>query len=157
MCVKEVSNSRLKAAVSLSEMARMVKLSRARFYDLVERGVFLHPVYSLANKRPFYTADMQAENLAARQTCIGCNGEYVIFYERKPKPAASRPASASAAVRHHEYSHLIAGLKSLGLVSVSAAQVEEAVATSYPNGMTGVDESMVLRTIYRHLRRLGTV
>jgi hypothetical protein len=156
MSAREVFNFRLKAAVSVSEMAKMVKLSRARFYDLVERGVFLYPVYSLANKRPFYTAEMQQENLDARQTCIGCNDEYIIFYDRWPNgPAPKRQPSVSAPVRQ-DHGQLIAGLKSLGLTSVTNAQVEEAVATNYPNGTTGVDESMVLRTIYRHFRRLGT-
>lgn len=131
----------------------MLSLSRARFYDLVERGVFLSPVYSLANRRPLYTADMQQANLTARQTGVGCNGEFVIFYERLPNtpaaPARRRPARP-------DHGGLVESLKSLGLAGVTAAQVDEAVAVLFPGGTTGVDEDTVLRTIYRHLRHRGT-
>ena len=149
-----MSQVRLKAAVSVSEMARMVSLSRARFYDLVQRGVFVSPIYSLANRRPFFTSDMQAENLMARQTGVGCNGEYVLFYERQPSSASS-PAPSRRPVRQDQ-SDLIERLKALGLPNVTTGQAEEALATNFPNGTTGVDEMTVLRTVYRHLRRLGT-
>jgi ACT domain-containing protein len=36
-----------KSAVSVCEMARLVGLSRSRFYELVEAGVFPSPIYDL--------------------------------------------------------------------------------------------------------------
>jgi len=48
-----------KAAVSVSEMARIVGLSRSRFYGLVNEGVFPPPVYDLRTRRPFYDLDLQ--------------------------------------------------------------------------------------------------
>ena len=43
----------IKAAISIADMARMVGLSRARFYQLMGT-TFPWPVYSLSNRRPFY-------------------------------------------------------------------------------------------------------
>ena len=47
-----------KEAVSITEMARMVGLSRARFYELVAQGVFVPPVHSISNKRPYYNPEL---------------------------------------------------------------------------------------------------
>lgn len=138
-------------AVSVSAMARMVGLSRASWYAYIKRGVFLAPIYSTGNKRPLYTADMIQQNLEARQTGIGCNGEYILFYEKHSHatPSPVRPA------RRNCHRELLDGLKSLGLDDVTPGQVEEALAVTFPNGPGTADESTVLRAIYRHLRRSG--
>jgi hypothetical protein len=47
-----------KTVVSVSEMAAMVGLSRARFYQL-QGTAFPIPVYDVATRRPVYTEDMQ--------------------------------------------------------------------------------------------------
>ena len=155
MSGKGPSDLRLKAAVSVSEMARLCSLSRARFYDLVERGVFLYPVYSVTTRRPYYTAEMQQENMAARQTGIGCNGEFVIFYEKQPAAGPAAAGSRPAAAATHRLPGLLDALRSLGLENVTAAQVDEAVRACFPQGTTTVSESEVLRAVNRRLRRPG--
>src|SRR4051812_38909024 len=108
-------------AVSVTMMAKTVGLSRSQFYAYIKRGVFPWPLYSLATKRPFYTATMQEDILEARQTGIGCNGEFVLFYERRARqpvgPSQSRASHAS----------LLEGLKELGLNNVTHGQVEAAL------------------------------
>src|SRR5688572_4632383 len=98
---------RLKAAVSVTTMARMVGLSRSRFYDYMRREVFPQPLYSLATRRPLFTAELQQEILAVRQTGIGCNGEYVLFYEKQPHGSNASPAAR----RDEPVNGLIEGLK----------------------------------------------
>lgn len=139
---------RVKAAISVTAMAKAVGLSRSRFYDYVKRGVFPWPVYSLTTRRPFYTADMQEDIIEARQTGIGCNGEFVLFYERRPHSAV--PQQATGRIAH---AGLLEQLKSLGLTAVTQTQVDEAIASAFPNGTASADEPTVLRTVYRHLRR----
>ena len=46
-----------KAVVSISEMARMVGLSRSRFHQLIGT-TFPWPLYSVSTKRPFYDEDV---------------------------------------------------------------------------------------------------
>ena len=141
---------RSRAAVSVTAMAKAVGLSRSRFYDYVKRGVFPWPLYSLATRRPFFTAEVQQEIVEVRQTGIGCNGEYVLFYEKRPAGAGIQPPSRRAPA-----AGLVDGLKSLGLPNVTQAQVAAAIAAMYPNGTDGMDEAVVLRAVYRHLRRLN--
>ena len=151
MPVQNMPAFRPKAAVSVTAMAKAVGLSRSQFYAYMKRGVFPWPVYSLATRRPFFTAEMQQEILEVRQSGIGCNGEYVLFYERRTPSAPSiQPPS-----RRAPNAGLVEGLKSLGLSNVTQTQVAAAVAAVYPNGTDGVDEAVVIRSVYRHLRRLN--
>ena len=106
------------------------------------------------NRRPFYTLEMQQENLTAKKSGIGCNGRFVIFYERHPA-ASTAPAPRRQAKK--DRGGLVEALKGLGLSNVTAAQVEQAVAVTFPNGTEGMDEMVVLTTLNRHLRRQGIV
>ena len=148
MSANNLPHFRPKAAVSVTAMAKAIGLSRSRFYDYVRRGVFPWPIYSVATRRPFYTGEMQEDILEARQSGIGCNGEYGLFYERRP-PA---PIAATAPKRS-SHSALIEGLKSLGMGNVTPVQVEAALTSAFPGGVSGQDETSVLRAVYRQLRR----
>src|ERR1043166_9731973 len=70
-----------KAVVTVSEMARMVGLSRARFYQLQKAGVFPAPAYQAG--RPVYTEEQQQVCLEVRRKHRGVNGEPVLFYARR--------------------------------------------------------------------------
>jgi len=56
-----------KAAVTVAEMARMLGLSRARFYQLQSAGVFPSPVYLVSNRRPIYVEEMQEVCIEVRR------------------------------------------------------------------------------------------
>jgi hypothetical protein len=133
----------------------MLNLSRAAFYEHVRKGNFVAPVYSLATRRPIYTAELQSQNLEVRATQIGVNGEFVLFYERQPRdqvgerPAQRRRSAASGAVA----SEFRRRLEGLGLTGLTDARVEQAVASCFPRGTAGVVEADVLRVVYRFLRR----
>jgi hypothetical protein len=147
-----------KAAVTVSEMARMVGLSRARFYELVEAGVFPPPVYCVSTRRPMYVKELQETCLNVRRKNLGLNGKPVLFYSRghrpltptakpsKPTPAKPKPTAAHA--------ELLDGLGALGLV-VTPAQVAEAVAALYPAGVNGTDRGQVLRAVFLRLKASG--
>ena len=154
MPVSNTTNSRLKAAVSVSEMAKLVELSRARFYDLMTAGVFIPPVYSLTRRRPFFTADMQQRNLEVRQTQRGVNGDFVLFYDKTSSAHNGRSTRSRSQGRHRTngLGDLLTGLRSLGL-ETTQEQVDQAVRTCYPGGVNGTPETEVLRAVYRHLRR----
>jgi len=62
-----MSDELLKAAVTVAEMARMVGLSRARFYQLQKAGVFPAPKYDDVKKRPFYDQEAQKACLEVRR------------------------------------------------------------------------------------------
>ncbi|MEO2089797.1 MAG: hypothetical protein ABGY75_09920 [Gemmataceae bacterium] len=144
-----------KAVVTVSEMARMVGLSRARFYELVEAGVFPTPVYDVSTRRPLYDEKMQETCLEVRRRNLGVNGKPVLFYargQRTPTPAvkASKPPVAQPKTTA-AHTDLIDGLGALGLVD-TPAQVAEAVAALYPAGVDGTDRGQVLRAVFLHLK-----
>jgi hypothetical protein len=149
--------NRLRAAVSVAEMARMVGLSRARFYQLIGR-TFPHPVYHLFTRRPLYTEEQQAVCLEVRRRNCGIDGRPVLFYTARvatapasrPRPQRERRATV-AAVEIHE--GLIAALRGLGMASVTGAQVAAALRDLYPRGTAGIAEAEQIRATFLHLRR----
>jgi hypothetical protein len=144
-----------KAVVTVSEMARMVGLSRARFYELVEAGVFPTPVYDVSTRRPHYDEKLQETCLTVRRRNCGVNGKPVLFYSRghRPLTPTAKPSKPTATKPKPTATHadLIDGLGALGLVA-TPAQVGEAVAALYPAGVNGTDRGQVLRAVFLHLK-----
>lgn len=143
----------LKAVVTVSEMARMVRLSRARFYELVRAGVFPAPVYEKG--RPVYTEQLQETCLEVRRRNRGVNGEPVLFYARRvvaPATPKKRQGKAPAA-RNKDIAGLLEGLNALGLTTATAAQVEEVTKELYQSGTDGLDQAEVLRVVFLAIRR----
>jgi len=152
MPVRTTTNNGLRAAVSVTQMAKMVEMSRASFYAHVRQGHFLAPIYSTGNRRPIYTAEMQAKNLEVRATQMGVNGAYVLFYERQLRETTETPTRRPRAAGNAA-GDLRRRLEGLGLAGLTDTQVEQALASSFPQGTAGVAEGDVLRVIYRNLRR----
>ena len=114
-----------KAVVSVSDMARMVGLSRARFYQLVRDGVFPQPIYDKG--RPVYTEELQARCLEVRRRNRGVNGEAVLFYARRRgiEPAKRKRRADPIPAKNKDIASLLDGLNALGLTTATAAQVVE--------------------------------
>jgi hypothetical protein len=123
-------------------MAREVGLSRARFYQLVEAGVFPPPVRS-GTRRPFYDPDLQQKCLQTRQTGVGFNGQPVLFNQRRSSSKARKDPKG-------QYDGFVAALRNMGL-KVNASDVKRAIQAMYPAGQgQGQDQSQVLRDLFQH-------
>jgi hypothetical protein len=145
----------VRAAVSATQMAKMLGLSRASFYAHVKRGTFFAPEYQAGSPRPIYTAELQLKNLDIKATQLGANGLYVIFNDRKPRNESSRAETTTGRrnTNGNIFTDLRQRLEGLGLSGLTDSQVEVAHASCFPHGTAGVSENDVLRVIYRHLRR----
>ena len=139
-----------KAVVSVSEMARLVGLSRSRFYQLVG-GAFPFPVYDRLTRRPFYTAELQQVCLDVRRRNCGIDGKPVLFYSLRETIPSKRPKSPEKKLEKH--ADLLDGLRSLGLTAVSTLQIEEALGAIYPEGTEAVYQEEVLRKVFLHIKR----
>jgi len=148
--------STLKAAVSVSQMAKLLGLSRSHLYELIGQGIFYPPVYSVTDHRPFFPRDIQEANLRIRVDQIGANGQFVIFYERQPRQQTQSTTATASRRQNNVTSSLLQNLRSLGLTDATRPQIEQALTECFPNGTAETDESTVLRTVYRHIRRSGT-
>ena len=82
MCVQ-------KKAVTVAEMATMVGLSRARFYQLIGTS-FPLPIYDLATRRPFYPVALQEICLDVRRRNCGIDGKPILFHRRAKDPRPRR-------------------------------------------------------------------
>ena len=143
-----------KAAVSVAEMARMVGLSRPRFYQLIGTA-FPWPVYDVSTKRPFYDEEAQRSCLAVRRRNSGIDGKPIMFYARRLPTAPSSMKSRPSPPRKKSEAHaeVIGALRSLGLSSVTNDQVAAVLKEAFPNGTTGVDQSEVIRTVFVRIKR----
>lgn len=146
------NSSPTKAAISVTEMARLVGMSRNHFFTLCKKGVFPMPVYALSNRRPFFDIDAQQECLRVRASNIGANGQYVMFYPPRNKQPDSPTEASSRKVKPTERAvELAKALKHLGL-AVTPQQVDAAVAEVYPDGPPSED-GVVVRALFLHWKR----
>src|SRR4051812_36648690 len=129
------------AAISVSEMARRLTLSRARFYELVRERVFPGPLYCVHSRRALYTSDLISQCLQVRTTNIGINGRYVLFYQPRaavPLPSGPRQTRDRFRTIDPALSSLREGLAALGMASVGEEQISNALRSAYPSGTKGI-------------------
>jgi hypothetical protein len=157
VCAKGVEMSEeTKAIVTVSEMARMCGLSRARFYQLQKVGIFPPPLFDVSTRRPFYDEEMQKVCLEVRRRNCGINGKPILFYAKRVPltPPGPKPRKASTtAPKAEQHPELIESLQALGLSGVTASQVGAAVKEVFPQGTAGVEQAEVVRAVFLHLRR----
>lgn len=150
-------NTVTKAVVSVSDMARAVGLSRARFYQLVRAGTFPQPERDPVSGRPCYTQEQQIVVLEVRRRNRGIDDKPILFYARRrdlgtgrAKPAAAKPKVEAT---KGDVTALIDGLNALGMTTATAAQVEKITQELYPQGTAGLDRGQVLRAVFLEIRR----
>ena len=145
-------------AVSVSQMARLLQLSRSRLYQLIDEGVLLPPVYLLTTRRPIYTQNMIIRNVEVKKTNMGINNQVVIFYSkqfsfpqkrRKLKPQTEPKTNST----DNRYEELIEELSCLGLEDISVSKIDSALSELFPDGTKQVDPDEILRSVCRYLKR----
>jgi hypothetical protein len=141
-----------KQAVTVAEMAKLVGLSRARFYQLIGTA-FPFPVYAVATKRPYYPAELQQVCLEVRQTNCGIDGKPVLFHRRKKEVAPVRPKRSSGKKDDGRYKDLLDGLKSLGLAGTTGAEVQKVLKELGMTDSALKDDGKVLRAVFLQIKR----
>lgn len=145
----------LKVAVTCAEMARMVSLSRARFYQLLAEGVFPQPNRSPETGRPFYDEEGQRLCLDVRRRNCGVNGKAVLFYARQMKPmnVPTKTRQTKQATNDTHFEDVLDGVRALGLEQVTAKEVEQIVAELFPKGVEQADRGEVIRAVFLSKKR----
>jgi len=146
-----------KAAVTVTEMARMVGLTPQRFHQLIGTA-FPYPVYRLETRRPFFNEELQQVCLEVRRRNFGVNGKPVLFYSKGhkveqpvelPRPV-KRPAKK---MPKDDCSEILAAVRGLGLVTVTTDQVTAAMRGAFPNGVNGTEQGQVIRSVFLQLKQ----
>lgn len=144
--------------VTIVQMSRLLKLSRSRFYQLLEANIFLKPVSLLSNKRPGYTREMALTNLEVRKMNKGVNGQVVMFYTTRAsapirRDKAVKPKQSDTPSTKDDHRELLESLEGLGLAGLTVTTVKDALASCFPAGTAGVSEEQVLADVFRYLKR----
>ena len=142
-----------KSAVSVTEMARMVGLSRARFYQLVRKGTFPAADQDAITQRPFFSEDQQRLILEARRRNCGVDGKPILFYSRRRdlgQTKTQRPAKSQG--KTNQFAELIDGLAALN-VTATVTQVEPILKELFPQGSDGIDPGEIIRAVFLRIRR----
>ena len=141
-----------KSILTVADTARLVGLSRARFYQL-QGTTFPWPVYDVETRRPFYTEEQQELCVEVRKRNCGIDGKPILFYARRPGGSLSRKRKSKAESTEKCDPEILDGVRSLGMMSASSAQVAGAVEKLFPNGSLGVPVSQVIRAVFIRLRQ----
>ena len=152
------SEIQTKVAVNLTEMARMVGLSRARFNQL-KGTIFPFPLYDIDTKRPFYNEELQQVCLEVRRRNCGIDGKPILFYSRRhdfAAPAAKSRKKKPALPRNDQHTDILEGVRTLGLTNATLRDVDEATGELFPQGTKEVDRADVIRQVFIHLQRKNT-
>ena len=140
-----------KKAISVAEMARLVGLSRTRFYQLVG-SAFPHPRYDLATKRPYYTPELQQICLDVRRSNLGIDGKPVLFHRRQGEVSPVRPERSKRKPDDNRYKDLLGGLRSLGLAGVTVVDVEKALKELHVSDPALKDNGGLLKAVFLRLK-----
>lgn len=142
--------SKLKPIVSISELCQMLQLSRSRYYQLVDSGFFPKPKYDERSNRPYYDATLQKQILESRESGIGTDGSYMLFYS--PRKKENHSHSKKKKKVDPVIQELGEMLESMG-VKTAFTEVQKALNELYPDGTEGIDQGLVARELYRHLKQ----
>lgn len=143
--------STLKPIISIRELCELLQLSRARYYQLVESGFFPKPKYDERSKRPYYDAALQKQVLESRETGIGADGSFLLFYtaRKKEKTRSFLKQKKQADPVLQELTDI---LNSMG-IETAFEEVQKALDKLYPDGTEGVDQGLVTRELYRYFKQ----
>lgn len=151
-----IESIQTKKAVSVSEMARMVGLSRSRFYQLLGKA-FPNPSRDPETGRPFYDEDQQQTCVEVRRRNCGIDGTPILFYAQRPTPSVStrsrrKPKRESPKPAGH-MAVILDGVRALGLATATDRQVGQACRELFPMGTADAESGEVIRAVFVRLMR----
>ena len=149
MSNKKMPDENFKAICSVTELCKNLGLSRAQFYNLQNIGVFPKGLKDKRTGRPYFDIELQRDCHQIRSSSIGHNGQPYLFYSPRTNPGKPR-GKVSKSV-NSKYGDYVSTLEQMGL-EVSVEQVSKGVAELYPDGYANIDEGIVIRELFRHLK-----
>ena len=147
--MNDKKRSTLKPIVSISELCQMLQLSRSRYYQLVDSGFFPKPKYDERSNRPYYDAVLQKQILESRESGIGADGSYLLFYSPRKKENPSHSKMKKKV--DPQVKELTETLESMGL-ETTHQEVEKALSDLFPDS-SKQDQGIIIRELYRHFKQ----
>jgi hypothetical protein len=149
--------SNIDSVISVAGMARKMSLSPSRVWQLIGNGFLLPPLYSIQNRKPFYTEEMVQRNLEYKRRNVGMNHKIILFYPPRQIDLSS-PVKRTRIVQQKKrntsspYQDLLDTLKSLGIEGIHEKKIALVVSQLFPTGTAQVDPDELVRTVFRYLK-----
>lgn len=141
-------DSDFNAVCSVTEMAKRLDLSRARFYQLLKLGVFPQPVYCLRTRRPLYTGIQQQRYEEIRKTGIADDGRLILF--NRPRKGVSTKSPKQPDETYQEFTAI---LRKMGL-NTTLRKVKNAIESRFPGKLSHLpDRDIVIRELFKYLEQ----
>jgi excisionase family DNA binding protein len=147
-----ITKSETKSAVSVSEMASMLGLSRARIYQLIRKGALPSPDREEGTKRPFFNQEKQVQCLEVRRRNCGIDGKPILFYSKRRDSGARRSTNRASPAKDSLFGELVGYLAELE-VRVTISQVETLVCQLFPEGTSATPKEEVFRAVFLAFQR----
>jgi hypothetical protein len=147
----QMSNKKLsisKQVVSMTEISQMLQMSRARFYQLLDIGFFPKPLHDERSKRPYYDLALQQKCLECRQSGIGVDGSFMLFYSCRKKETVTNMKKKKVDPVVKE---LTETLETMGL-DITVEQVQQGLGELYPDGTENQEQGVVVRELFRKFK-----
>lgn len=136
-------------AMSIAETARLIKMSRSRFHQLIGT-VFPQPKRD-ANGRPYFDREQQMLVVEIRRRNTGINGQPILFRATgsRTSSAPRRPKATSKPGQDH--TPLLVAVRSLGLTQATKKDVDECVTSLFPDDKLP-EEGDLIRRVFLSLK-----
>jgi len=139
----------VKHAISVSEMACNLALSRQRLNQLIRQGKMPKPDKDANSKRPFFTLEKQRVCLEIRKTGCGLDGVPILFYS--PRRTKKSPA-VSPKKKGPKVHPLATYLTSLGK-NPTYEELDQTLTRIYPTGYEDQSIEEVIAKVYSELAK----
>ncbi len=135
-------------AMSIAETARLIKMSRSRFHQLIG-SVFPEPRRD-ANGRPYFDREQQMLVVEIRLRNTGINGQPILFRATgsRTSSAPRRPKATSRTEQDHR--DVLLAVRELGLTQATSKDVDECVRSLFPDGQWP-DHGDLIRRVFLSL------
>jgi hypothetical protein len=118
-------------AMSIAETARLIKMSRSRFHQLIGT-VFPQPKRD-ENGRPYYPRQDQELIVEIRRRNVGMDGKPILFRATGSR-TASTPRKRKAPQVNQDHREVLLAVRELGLTQASTTDVADCFSTLFPDG-----------------------
>ena len=105
------------------------------------------PLYCIRTRKPYFDKNLQKQCLQVRQTGIGFNNHPILFNApRQSQPSIKRPKV------DNKLKDLAQTLKQMG-IQANHTQLHQAIQSLYPDGLSQIDEGVVIRDLFKYFKQ----
>ena len=155
---KQQSSDNLGAVCNVSTLCKILGLSRARFYQLQQKGKFPFPVFDIHTRRPFFTRQLQDICLEIRSSGIAYDDTYILFNASQHRLDSSQNKQISKTnkqpvAQNSKIIEVSETLRQMGIQNCTYSDVEVAIKRLHPTeSVETIDTGILVGELFRHFR-----